>query len=89
MIKLSIGGRGKLVWAGRPSVSVFYALYGVVSLVIIGVLAGLELWFSNYTNIGSNIFPQNFVMGGTSIPYPIEIATAILVLLVYIGQAVH
>ena len=72
MSKPSIGGRGKLVWAGRPSVSVFYALYAVVCLIIIGLLVGFELWFSNSTNLGSKIFPINFVFGGTTIPYPVE-----------------
>ena len=39
-----IGGKSKQVWFGRPSVSVFYLLYGIVALVIVGILVGLELW---------------------------------------------
>ena len=40
---LQIGGRSNVVWIGRPSVSVFYVLYGLISLVIAAVLMGLEL----------------------------------------------
>ena len=89
MSKPSIGGRGKLVWAGRPSVSVFYALYGVLCLLVIALLAGFEIWFSSSTSLGSNILPRNIILGGITIPYPVEIATAILVLLVYLGEVVH
>jgi hypothetical protein len=58
-------------------------------LVVIVLLIGLEIWFYDSISIGSSVFPRNFVFGGTTIPYPVEIATAILVLLVYIGEVVH
>jgi len=89
MSKPAIGGRGKLVWSGRPSVSVFYLLYGVVALALIALLVGLEVWFSGYASIGASIFPRSLALGGVSIPYPIEIATAALILLVYLGEVVH
>jgi hypothetical protein len=89
MSKLSIGGRGKLVWADRPSVSVFYALYGVLSLLVIGLLVVFELWLSSYAKVGGNLLPRNLVLGGIRIPYPVEIATAAIVLLLYLGKVIH
>jgi hypothetical protein len=89
MTKLSIGSRGKLVWADRPSVSVFYALYGLLSLIVIGLLVALELWFSTNATVSGNLLPRNLVLGGITIPYPVEIATATLVLLVYLGEVIH
>jgi hypothetical protein len=86
---LHIGGRSNVVWIGRPSVSVFYVLYGLVSLVIALVLVGLELWFASNTTSGSQLFPGNVVMGGLLIPYPVELATAIIIFLVYLGEAAH
>ena len=48
MSKIQTGSKGKLVWAGRPSVSVFYVLYGVIALVVIAVLVVLEYSLTTY-----------------------------------------
>jgi hypothetical protein len=86
---LQIGGRSNVVWTGRPSVSVFYALYGLISLFIAVVIIGLELWLGSNSSIGLQFFPQNLSMGGVVIPYPVELATGTIIFLAYLGEAIH
>jgi hypothetical protein len=85
---LKTGSKGKLVWAGRPSVSVFYLLYGIVSLVIIIALVILELWLAYNTSLRVTILPTEISFGGIAIPYPAEIATVIIVLIGYLAEAI-
>ncbi len=80
-----IGGKGKQVWTGRPSVSVFYVLYGIISLVVIVVLVGLE-FLAGDTGVGKVIFPKSIVLSALRIPYPVEVGTAILVIIVYLAK---
>jgi hypothetical protein len=86
---LQIGGRSNVVWIGRPSVSVFYVLYGLVSLAIAVVLIGLELWLASNTNIGHQIFAKNLTMGNGAIPYPVELVTTTIIILAFLGEIVH
>jgi len=76
------------VWAGRPSVSVFYFLYGIISLIAIAVLVGLELSFSG-SKIGRFVFPKVVAGAGFRIPYPVEIVTIVIVLLAYLSQIIR
>lgn len=84
-----IGGKGSQVWFGRPSVSVFYLLYGAISLVIIAALLGLEFWLASYTSIGKTVFPKTFTFGGTTISYPVEVITVIVVVAVYLAEVIQ
>ena len=88
MAKIQTGSKGKLVWAGRPSVSVFYVLYGIVALILIAVFVGLELWFGT-TSAGSNVLPNSPAVGGLAIPYPVESVTVALILLVYFAEVIR
>jgi hypothetical protein len=84
-----IGGKGKVVWVGRPSVSVFYALYGLIALVIASVLLGIELWFAGNSTIGREIFPKSISFGGVTVPYPVEVITVVIILVAYLGKVVQ
>jgi hypothetical protein len=84
----NLGARGRLVWSSRPSVSIYYAIYGILALVLIAVLIFLEFRIST-TSIGSGIFPQSISFRGIVTPYPIELATAALILFIYIAEIVH
>lgn len=84
-----IGGKGKQVWFGRPSVSVFYLLYGIVSIVVIAILLGVELWVAANFAIGKTIIPKAVVLGGSKIYYPVLIVTVVIVLIVYLAKAVQ
>ena len=72
----------KLVWSGRPSVSVYYSIYGAIAIFVIANLTIAEAWFGIYNKFGKTIFPRSF--GG--VPYPAELATAALILLAYLGE---
>jgi hypothetical protein len=87
--KIQSGSKGKLVWADRPSVSIFYLLYGIIALVLIIVLLGLELWFSYATGAGATMIPKTIVLGGTLVPYPIELLTVVVILLVYFVEVIR
>jgi hypothetical protein len=83
MSKIQTGSKGKLVWAGRPSVSVFYVLYGVIALVVIAVLVVFEYWLTTYMSIGPTMFPSSISAGGVTIPYPVELITVLIILIAY------
>lgn len=86
--KASKAVRGKQVWVGRPSVSVFYVLYGIVSLIIIAALVGIELWYSG-NSVGRIILPKLVALGAFRMPYPVEIATVVIVLLAYFAEVLR
>jgi hypothetical protein len=83
-----IGGKSKVVWSGRPSVSVFYLLYGIIAVAVLAVLVGLQLWVAGHSGIGKVIFPKSLAMGGLRVPYPVELATVVLIVIVYVGSIV-
>jgi hypothetical protein len=82
------GARGKLVWSGRPSVSIYYAIYGIIALILIAILTFLEFWVTR-TSIGAGIFPRALSFRGIVVPYPVEVATVAVILLVYLAEVVH
>lgn len=82
--KSLIGGKSKQVWLGRPSVSVFYIIYGIISIAVIAVLVGLELWAGGRIPGGRLLFPKSIAFGGKVIPYPVEVATTTIVIVAYL-----
>lgn len=72
----------KLIWSGRPSVSVYYRIYAAISVVVAVVLVGIELWLGRYTAFGKTIFPSNFA----GIPYVVEIGTTAIIFLAYLAK---
>jgi len=84
-----IGGTGKIVWIGRPSVAVFYALYGLLSIVVIGVFVGLEWWLGNNTSLGKIIFPTSLIVGVRVIPYPVGLLTGAVVIIAYLAKVIQ
>jgi len=86
MNEVKSGSKGKLVWAGRPSVSVFYSFYGIVSLVLGICLVIVEFWLGANTDFGAIIFPNTFSLGGITIAYPVEIVTVVLVIVGYLAE---
>lgn len=81
--------KAELVWKGRPEIGILLALYGIMALVAIVILLTLEFYASLSTRIGSSVFPSSVTLGRTVVPYPVEIATAIFILLVYAGKALQ
>ena len=84
-----IGGKSKQVWFGRPSVSVFYLVYGIVALVIGGILVGLELWAGSRFAAGGALLPKYVTLGGTTIEYPVELVTVLIVVVAYLIKAIQ
>jgi hypothetical protein len=84
-----IGGKSKQVWFGRPSVSVFYLLYGIVALVIVGILVGLELWAGSRFAAGRALLPKYVSFGGTTIEYPVELVTVLIVVAAYLIKVIQ
>ncbi len=84
-----LASRGRLIWSARPSVSVYFLLYGLISLIAIAILDLLEFWLQRSTSVGSQYIPRNITIAGTTISSPLEIATTIVVLLAYFGEVIH
>ncbi len=76
------------VWKGRPSIGSYAALYAIVWIVILVVLEALELWASSNLGPASSIFSASLKLGSVKIPSVFEVATAIIVVLLYLGRLV-
>jgi hypothetical protein len=56
--------------------------------VVIALLVVFEYWFATSTSIGQTIFPVSISAGG-DIPYPVEVITVVIILIVYLAQIIH
>lgn len=72
------------VWSGRPSIAPYLILRAVFFLIALAILLGLELWYAGRHTLGSDLFSKFH-----GIPYPGEIATAVLIGLLFLGSAVR
>ena len=68
------------LWRGRPSVGSYILIYGIISLIVILALVTIEYSISSY-----GVFPNN--IGG--IQYPVELATAIIVIIFFAIKAIQ
>lgn len=74
----------QLVWRSRPSISPLVVIYGIVSMIVLLILVTLEyVAGSNSTTL----LPASIDAGGTIIYYPVELATAIVIILIFIAKA--
>ena len=78
----------KLVWSGRPAVSVYFGIYGLVSIVLIAIFIPTELWLGDYSKLGNIVFPTR-IQGTVSVRYPVELATAGLISAAYIVEVIR
>jgi len=78
-----------LVWQGRPAVGRILAAYGVIALVAIVFLVTLEWYLGNSSAAGSVIFPSSVSLSGITIPYPVEMATSIIILFLFVLKAIQ
>ena len=78
----------KPIWAGQPSVSVYYGIYGVLSVIIAAILLTIEIWLGQHMAIGHLIFPQRirFIV---DLYYPVEIITIVIIFLVFLTKAIR
>lgn len=79
---------GGVVWHGRPSIGPYLALYGILAATAIAVLVVLELWVG-FNVAGASFLKSSISVGGTRIPYPIEIVTAVVVCAAYLVKALR
>jgi hypothetical protein len=79
----SLSSRGTLIWSARPSVSVYYGIYGALALATIVVLVVAELFISRDM---AGIFPSSMIFASILVPYPVELATILIVLVIYLAK---
>ncbi len=76
------------IWTGRPSVSVYYWIYGIISIVLAVVLVVMEIWLGESTTFGRMIFPSS-VKIIIRLPYPAELITATIIFLGFLVQSIR
>jgi hypothetical protein len=79
---------GGVVWQGRPAIGVYVLLYGVLALVAIGILVGLELYTARTISSISSVFYASPKVGPLEIPYAVEAITALIVAVVFLAKVV-
>jgi hypothetical protein len=80
---------GGIVWSGRPSIGVYLALYGVLTLIAIVILVGLEVWLGDNSKSLGDTFFASLRLGSVTIPDIVEVVTTIIILLFYLAKVVH
>ncbi len=75
-----------LVWSGRPSVSPYIAIYGIILMVILIVLVTVEFLLGSSGGSPATFLPTSLTLGGFRILYPIELATAVIIILIFLGE---
>jgi hypothetical protein len=78
-----------VVWRGRPAVGVYVILYGVLSLVAIGILVGLELYTARAFSAVSGAFYGSLKLGPVKIPDAVEVITALIVAVLFLVKVVR
>jgi hypothetical protein len=77
------------VWHGRPSVGAYVIVYGLFAIASIVILVTLEYAASITSPIARGLFPPSTRVGGGLIPYPIEIATTLIIVLLFTYKVVQ
>jgi hypothetical protein len=76
------------VWKGRPSISSYVALYGILAAALIAILVGLELWTASRIPAISPVMTGSLRFGSVLVPYALEVSTAAVILVVYLAKVV-
>ena len=78
---------GNTVWAGRPSIGVYVALYGVLAAIIAIILVGLEVWVGDTIKAVSAAVFASVDLGSFQVPYFIEVSTIVVIAIVFLAKA--
>jgi len=79
---------GGVVWQGRPAIGVYVVLYGVLALIAMGVLVGLELYTAQALSSISGAFYHSLKVGPLDIPDAVEVITALIIALVFLAKVI-
>lgn len=82
-------GIGKPVWHGKPAVGSYIIVYGVFALIAITILVTLEYELSLSSGITGSIFPASVRLGGAVVPYPVEIATTVIIAIIFVVKVIQ
>ncbi len=77
-----------VVWAGRPAIAAYAVLYGVLILVLAGILVGLELFIARTVGPISGALYASLKAGPITIPDAVEVATALVLLFAFLAKLV-
>lgn len=80
---------GEVVWAGRPSIGVYVALYGILSAIVAALLVGAEVFTGDRVpGIGGAMF-ASLKLGSFAIPDFVEVVTILVVLIFFLVKVVQ
>jgi hypothetical protein len=87
---MAVAGKndGGVVWQGRPAIGVYVLLYGVLALVAIGILVGLELYTARAISSISGVFYATLPAGPLDIPDAVEVITVLIIAVVFLAKVV-
>ena len=80
--------KGNVIWRGRPSIGAYTALYGVLALVAIVILVVLEVWAGDSVKSLGNLLFSSVKLSSFTIPDAVEVATVVIVLLLYLAEVI-
>jgi len=81
-------GSGDIVWTGRPSISVYVELYGLLAAIVAAILVGLEVWAGDAVKSLSGFFFASVQLGSLKIPDILEILTILVIVIIYLVKVV-
>jgi hypothetical protein len=72
-----------VLWHGKPSIGSYVMIFGLGAIVAIVILVTLEYFASRSSAAARALFPYSVRSGAVLIPYPVEIATAVIVVVIF------
>jgi hypothetical protein len=79
---------GGVVWSGKPSISVYVLLYGVVAAVVAAILVVAEVYAANSVKEIGDIFFSSVTLGSVKIPDIVEVVTVLVILVFFLVRVV-
>ena len=84
-----LAARGRLIWAGKPAVSIFLLIYGIIVALLITILDFLEYFLGSENTSLNRLFPNSLTFRGLHVVFPVELATLSIILIAYVAEVLR
>jgi hypothetical protein len=72
------------IWHGRPAVGSYVIIFGLMAIVATVILVTFEYAASSSSAIARALLPSSIKIGSTVVPYPFEIATSVIIVVIFL-----
>jgi hypothetical protein len=77
------------VWSSRPAIGPYITIYAILSLFAALILVILEIYANTLFPAISMVAPASLPVDGISIPYPLELATVVVIFIIFLSKSLR